>query len=389
MKKSFVYIFISVVIISLLSGCNVNVTDTSDFDIENNLADDQKYELGELIFYEKEDISYAEGFDIWYDENGYKLIEVYDSAGYLLIPEGEEEPENIPDDVVVLKKPVNNIYLAASAAMALFVKIGALDDIAFSGTDADGWYIDEAKEAMKSGDIVFAGKYSQPDYELLVDEGCSLAIESTMILHTPEVKEKLEILGIPVFVDQSSYEAHPLGKAEWIKLYGVLTGKEDEAETYFNEEKEKALELSVEETEEKSVAFFYVTSGGQINVRKSGDYIPKMIEMAGGSYVLSDVAGDENALSTMNMDAETFFSQARDADIIIYNSTVTGELESIDDLIAKSPIFEEFKAVKSKNVWCMSASTFQQTTAIAEMILDFNRVISGSDDETTFLTRLY
>lgn len=73
---------------------------------------------------------------------------------------------------------------------------------------------------MEDGSIVFAGKYSEPDYELLVNSGCNLAIESTMILHTPKVQEMIEQMGIPVFTDRSSYENHPLGRTEWIKSLG-------------------------------------------------------------------------------------------------------------------------------------------------------------------------
>ncbi len=79
----------------------------------------------------------------------------------------------------------------------------------------------------------YAGKYSAPDYERIVDKSCSLAIESTMIYHCPQVKEQLENLGVPVLVERSSYEADPLGRMEWIKLYGVLTGKEQLAEELF------------------------------------------------------------------------------------------------------------------------------------------------------------
>ena len=54
-----------------------------------------------------------------------------------------------------------------------------------------------------------------------------------MISHSPEVKEKLEQLGVPVLVERSSYEEGPLGRVEWIKLYGLLTGHLDEAEQFF------------------------------------------------------------------------------------------------------------------------------------------------------------
>ena len=68
----------------------------------------------------------------------------------------------------------------------------------------------------------------------MINEGCDLAIESTMILHSPKVQEMIELLGIPVFIDRSSYENHPLGRTEWIKLYVVLVDKESEAEAFFD-----------------------------------------------------------------------------------------------------------------------------------------------------------
>ena len=61
------------------------------------------------------------------------------------------------------------------------------------------------------GQFSTQAKYSEPDYERIVSEGCGLAIENTMILHSPEVKKSWKASGIPVLVDHSSYEAHPLG----------------------------------------------------------------------------------------------------------------------------------------------------------------------------------
>ena len=96
--------------------------------------------------------------------------------------------------------------------------------------------ISKKSDAMEGGEASHAGKYNMPDYELILREKCALAVESTMIFHTPEVKEQLEDSGIPVLVDYSSYEQHPLGRSEWIKLYGVLTGHEQEAEAAFQKQ---------------------------------------------------------------------------------------------------------------------------------------------------------
>ena len=203
-----------------------------------------------LAWKSRMELAYATQFavDTYEDADGmqYEAVSVADGSRFLLIPEGGKVPEDLPDSIQVLKRPVKQIYLVATATMDMFRMLGALPDIRFSGTDASGWYIPEAKEAMENGSILYAGKYSEPDYERIVSEGCGLAIENTMILHSPEVKEKLESFGIPVLVDHSSYEAHPLGRTEWIRLYGVLTGKEKEAEAAFARQ-EAALQRVTEE----------------------------------------------------------------------------------------------------------------------------------------------
>ena len=165
-----------------------------------------------------------------------------------------------------------------------FIHLDAMDLIALSGTKDTGWYLPEARTAMEEGKIAYAGKYSAPDYEKILSSDCGLAVESTMIYHTPEVKEQLERLGIPVLVERSSYESHPLGRMEWLKLYAVLLGREELAGELFNRQMSALNAVMGQEPTGKTVAFFYVSSNGYVNVRKPGDYVAKMIELAGGTY---------------------------------------------------------------------------------------------------------
>ena len=212
----------------------------------------------------------------------YKLVRIASGSTFLLVPEGAPVPQNVPPDATVLQLPLKNVYLVATSAMDLINECGALDEIAFSGTKAKDWSVPEAAAAMNDGKITYAGKYSAPDYELLTAGGCDLAIESTMIFHKPEVKEKLEELGIPVLVEYSSYEPHPLGRLEWIKLYGVLFGKAA-AEQYYESELARIEPIMQKKPVGKSIAFFYVNSNGAVNVRKPNDYVVKIIELAGGN----------------------------------------------------------------------------------------------------------
>lgn len=318
------------------------------------------------------ELKYATQFSV--EEYGdYSMITIVDDGRFLLIPEGKEVPTNVPLDVTVLKQPIENAYLVSTSVMDLVCTIDALDNVRLSGTKCDEWYIPEAMSAMESGDILYAGKYSEPDYELIISEGCDLAIENTMISHNPEAKEKLEELNIPVIVEHSSYESHPLGRLEWIKLYGLLFDREEEATSFYDGELTEVEPIMEKDSNEKSVAFFYVTASGAVNVRKPNDYISQMIELAGGKYALSDViVEEENALSTMNMQMEDFYANAKDADVLIYNSTIEGELYSVDELIGINPLFEDFKAVKEGNVYCTTSNFFQETTGTAKFIEDIN-----------------
>lgn len=335
-------------------------------------------------------LSYAEGFSTDYYENGYALITIQNEGQYLLVPENGAAPANLDANITVLYQPLDHIYLAATSAMDLIRAAGGLDRIRLSGTRRDGWYIPAAQEAMDAGTLIYAGKYSAPDYELILSEGCDLAIESTMIHHNPEVQEKLEQFGIPVLVERSSYESHPLGRTEWIKLYGVLLGLEEEAEAVFAEQTEKldAVLSSESAGETKTVAFFYINSSGAVNVRRSNDYVSKMIELAGGSYV-PDTGASDNALSTMNMQMEEFYVKAKDADVLIYNSTIDGELSSIEQLLGKSELLADFKAVKSGDVWCTGKNLFQETTGLGTMIEDIHTVLTSEDPEGSGLTYLH
>ncbi|MBR6390655.1 MAG: ABC transporter substrate-binding protein, partial [Lachnospiraceae bacterium] len=238
-----------------------------------------------------------------------------------------------------------------------------------------------------SGDIVYAGKYKAPDYEMIMGQGCDLAVENTMIYHEPAVKEKLEELGIPVVVEMSSYEEHPLGRLEWIRFYGTLFGTEEIADTYFEDAISKAQFVMEQPDTGLSVAFFHVTASGMINVRKPGDYISKMIEMSGGHYVITG-SDDDNMLSTMNIQMEDFYAAAVDADIIIYNSTIGGEIASLDELISKNKLFAGFKAVKNGRVYCTSEDFFQKTTGMADFMNDLHNAFTGSSDEFVYLNRV-
>ena len=392
-------------------------------------------------------LDYATEFSVdYYDD--FALITIGDTDRYLLISENTKAPADLDTDIIPIRKP-DTVYLAASAGMDYFRVLKALDTVRMTSTQALNWSLPEVVQALDSEKMLYAGKYSAPDYELLLREGINLAIESTMIYHTPETKEKIEKLGIPVLVDKSSYEPHPLGRMEWIKLYGLLLGKTDEADAFYNEQisslkavpelskmLSSALPASSEESvsdtthvtnnsasdipqssedstsetahntddlasdmsqnsgklyDSPTVSYFYITSSGYANVRRPGDYISKMIEMAGGSYAFADASvSEDSAKATMNMQMEAFLDRALVSDILIYSTSIDGEMPSAEELYKKAPMLKQSRAASAGNIWITGKNMYQQTTAVAQMMLEFHSVITGNadEDELIFLHKL-
>ena len=378
-----------------LTGCGGNPAESSEpaaetaTEQEGNTNTAEAPEIPGLTYESTMEKAYAKMYDVHFYSDGYKLFMIKDGDSFLLVPEGKEAPEDLPEGITVLQAPVNNIYLAATAQMALFSSMDGLDSIRMTSLKQNGWTFDSIKKKMDAGDIIFAGKYSEPDYEMLLDEDCHLAIESTMIYHTPEVQEMIEDLGIPVLVDRSSYEGNPLGRMEWIRFYGQLIGKSDEADAFFDDQKKKIESLDNFKNTEKTVAFFYISSDNKAVVRSSKDYIPTMIEMAGARYIFKDLV-DETGKSNIPMTIEKFYDVAADADYIVYNASIDSAVKTMDDLKAKDPIIKEFKAVKNNNCWSTGSSMYQRTDIAGDMIMDFHTLFTEDDpaDKLQYLSKL-
>ena len=347
---------------------------------------------GGLVHTGSLDLAWATGFTVDLYEGDRALACIADGTRYLFVPAGDA-PQGIADDVTVLERPLSNIYLASSSTLCLFAALDAVECVSHVSVTQETCTVEAFTQAIASGDIVYGGKYSAPDYEAFLNGGCRLAVENTMIYHTPEVREKLMQLGVPVIVEQSSLESAPLGRLEWIMLWGAMLDKAALAQEVLDGQAQL-----IEDVEERvaaqpldcTVAFFYINANGAAVVRKPGDYVAKMIAMAGGTYAFAQLGGtDENRSSSTTLEMEAFYAQAKDADVIIYNSTVAGRIGGLDELVALNPLLADFKAVKNRRAWCCEQNVYQQMTATGEVVADLHEAIADTDrDELTFLFRL-
>lgn len=291
-------------------------------------------------------LEFAQQFSVDICSGGAALVTIADRR-LLVVPEGAPLPEALPTEITVVRQPVNNIYLVSTSAMDLICALDALDRVALSGTRADGWYVEKARQAMEDGRIAYAGRYSAPDYERILSTGCGLAVENTMIYHTPEVLEQLERFGVPVLVERSSYESSPLARMEWTKLYGILLDRQEQAERLFAQAMAQLEPVLDRPSTGCTAAFFSISTSRLATVRKGSDYIARCIELAGGSYVFSDLADNGNSIGTMNLPLETFCAGAKDADVLLY--AITDQLDP-DNIEIYCPMWSS-KASSKPTMW--------------------------------------
>lgn len=415
LKNRIFFIFAIVFLVLIFSGCkreNINIEaknlSIKESDSIENVAANPGNDAAEEMLNEQKDtekenkrpkliseykLDYAKEFSVDLYENGYASIHVNDGNSYVLIPEGYPEITLDDEDAVFIKTPCDSIYLAASSVMDLLNELNSTDCVKSCSTKAEDYADKKISDLISSGEINYVGKYSAPDYEKLISLNTNLAIESTMIYHSPKIKEELSSLSIPVFVERSSYESDPLGRLEWIKLYGLLLGKKEQAESVFSEQvnhvNKVISELESTSEEHKKVVFFYLSSNGYVNVRKPGDYVSKMIEIAGGEYALSSLKiEEENALSTVNISWEDFYYYGKDADILIYNGTIDGGILSKNDLTSQNDMFKEFKAVKDDKVYCTLNNMYQESSKVGDIIAELHDVINEKDTNYKYIIKV-
>ena len=322
-------------------------------------------------------------------EDGHRLATLASGDRLLIVPEGATPPEGLPADVAVIQQPLANVYLVSTGMICLVDAIGALDAVGVSSVRAEDSPVPAFTERLEDGTIAYGGLYREPDYELITATGCPLAIENTNIDHVPEVRAKLEELGVTVLMEQSSREEDMLGRLEWIKLMGAVFCREDEAAAVFDEVAARVEEAAAEGSLGRTVAFFYINEDGAAVTRRAGDYFCQMIEAAGGAYVsFAEEGATDASPTTVTVEMERFFEGARDADVIIYNGTIDDGVTSLAELVEKNALLADFRAVREGNVWTCDANLYQQITSMADIISDLRVALSGSGEPTTFVWRL-
>lgn len=219
-----------------------------------------------------------------------KTKELYEGnvVKYLIVPKDVEIPAGLDKDMIVIQLPVEKTYVASEDALKLLDKqLDAAESIKAVGMEQKDCQIENIAKAMEDKKISFDGAFDDLDYKALVKDEIDFAILPSEFLpgnakdeedadaadetadtksedqkddkddkttdekadedKTPEellkeenerlsdTAERLATLTIPMLVDRSADEKTDLAKAEWLKVYGVIFGCEDQANELFQQ----------------------------------------------------------------------------------------------------------------------------------------------------------
>lgn len=404
MKRSLALVLLAVLAMStlLFAACDRK---------ENEQQGYLTVEYSQLTSTGKEENTFAELFSIEHlkDENekAYSKIEVFDKekkldTSWLLLPEGVDKVSGAPAGVNIMTfRDRQNIMVSSASTMALINAMDALSKVPMTTADTT-WRIQEIKDAIDKGTVKEVGKYSKPDYEQIISIGAekhvTFAVFSTMLDSVPDVYDQLtKTCNLRIMRDQSSYESHPLGRTEWIKIYGEIFDMRDKSDAVFNGQveilNETTSKINVPEAERKTVLIFYTTSTKDtFYVRNAADYVTELVNLGGGKQVAEIGPGKSG---NTKMTQESFIQECSQADYVLYNWTsgASGvKDESLQGLIDArlGDWFKDFKAYKEGNVWRTSNDFYQKMDKMGEMVADIYKMLYGENvsDTLTYVNRL-
>ena len=270
---------------------------------------------------------------------------------YVLVKRDEKQPEPLPKGTLV-KVPVNKAVLFATPHCFLFGQIGCQDRVAGA---ADTQYIKVpwVKQGLAEGKIVDCGNGMDPLIEKIID------LKPDLMFLSPFENSggygKVEEIGIPYFECAEYMEGSALARAEWMKVYGLLLGKEAEADSLFEvvvqnyrKWEAKARESKVRRsiiTEKLTGSTWYVAGG------KSS--VGMLISDARGDYAFSN---DTHA-GSVALPFEAVLDKAGDADVWIFNNNSTSGRFTYDMLQAEYRGYPQMKAFRQRNVWYVNTLT--------------------------------
>jgi iron complex transport system substrate-binding protein len=293
-------------------------------------------------------ITYSKSLAI-YKYDGYSVVKISNpwpeankSFTYIL----KERNSSIPDSLqkyTTIPVPLKSIVVTSTTNIPFLEMLGVEKSlVGFPHTD----YVssEKTRKRIDAGFVKNIGQNEKLNMEQLIELAPDLIVSFGVDNNNPMI-DNLQKSGLKVLIQADWMEQTPLGKAEWIKLYGALFGKEKEAETLFNrivKNYNDAIQLVAAQQPTDTVLYGSMYQD-QWYVARGNSWVAQFMKDAKAAYLWADVQGT----GSLSLSFEKILEKAKTAQYWI----ATGSFKSIAELENSNPHYSQFDASKSKNVY--------------------------------------
>ena len=290
-------------------------------------------------------VKYADNLDIYKYQSGYKLIinTNSDSKTFYLFNDTVKVPDDIIDEEII-RIPIKSSVAFSSTQWSVFLKLGDINRV--KGILEGAYtYNTEIQNLIKLNNIADVGLEHSINTEKVIQ------IQPDVILYTPYpgqdysyLKEFCDATMIPF----SDYlESHPLGRAEWMKVVGLLCDKENETAKWYDEMVERYESLCdlCSDVDNRPTIFSDLPFENQWYIPGGKSYMAKIFADAGADYIWKD----NDSKGSLHVDAELVLAKAQRADFWrVMNSYDTPF--TYERLAEENELFPLFDAFKNKRL---------------------------------------
>lgn len=297
---------------------------------------------------------------------------------YVLVPDSAQLPDTLPEGTVV-RTPLSNALVYSAVHSSLFAELGS-PEVVKGIVDAQYYTDSLVLKGLEAGTVADCGSSMAPTIEKVIE------MHPDGILLSPYQEsnyEQLDRLNIPLIKCADYMEQTPLGRAEWVKFYGALIGKQVEAEQLYNQVVNDYNSIKAEcakGTLHPKVLTETVISGVW-NVPGGKSYMAQIIKDAGGLYPWAD---DDHS-GSLSLDFNQVLAVAKDADVWLIKSF---GILSYDDLKGQYDLNDKFDAFNSRKVYVCDTNTthlYERFPFHPDLLLrDYCDIFQGSVAGLTF-----
>ena len=282
-------------------------------------------------------------------DDGQQILSIENGAAetannsWLLIGKSDPEPEG--NTLAVLRLPLTRVALLSTTFLAHFSVLNATDTIC--AVDNAAYAFDTGvRERIRNGSIPEIGEMDTLDLETVIHLRPDAIFVSAGMGGAPGRRDRLEKLGIPVIEIPDFLEPHPLGRAEWIKFFGLMLNRSDLAENHFNTVQTRYEGILAQAAsipaENRPTVLLHSPFQGLWHLPSADSYAVRLIQDAGGRYLFPDL----KAHGARPFDFEWVFANARHANI-----WMQVDATSLKTLAASDPRFTRFDAYQSQQIY--------------------------------------